>query len=160
MKKGQTEQIFFYIFAIIVTAVILFLGMKAIGYTKTIGSQVELTNFITDIKSGAEKNFNLGLGSRTKTSLITLPNTNIICFLNPDETIDFSTIKNSKSRQIISKIYKLQDSNMYISIDNKFENYNIKNIKVKNGIQCKEEPFQGFTLLFENKGSYSELEIE
>ena len=159
-KKAQTEQIFFYIFAIIVTAVILFLGMKAIGYTKTIGSQVDLARFITDVNNGAQKNFDLGTGSLTKIDLYNPLGTKIICFLNPKENIDFSIIKDSKLQQEISSLSKLKDSNMYIGVENELKAYNIENVKAKNGIQCKQEPFSGLSLIFENKGLYSEVEIK
>lgn len=159
-KRGQMQQVFFYIFAIIVTALILFLGIKGIYYVKTTGSEVEITNFITDIKSATQKNYNLGFGSVTSKELFTPSELTLVCFLDPEKRIDFSVISDPALKQKISLLSEQKDENVYINLqakDNPLRSYKINNLKPKNDIQCIENPTDSIVLIFENKGKYAEV---
>lgn len=158
-KKAQTEQIFQYIFVLVVTAAVIFIGFKGVGYIKNTGQDVELANFYTDVKAGVERNYNLGELSKTDLDLLAPPNTRLICFLNPKEVDDFSVIKDQTLRTKISGLSNAKDDNLYISLKEKMVTYKIENMKAKDGIQCKQQPGD-LKLIFENKGAYTELEIK
>ena len=160
-KRGQIEQVFFYIFAIIVTAFILFLGIKGISYVMSTGSRVEIANFETDINSQTKINFNLNTGSITEKEIFAPTNLDVICFVDPGTT-DFSIIKNSVVGQKISGLVKtgVKDENVYFSIKQNINSFKVENIKTKNGIQCKENPGGRVILHMENKGSYTEVSLK
>lgn len=159
-KRGQTEQIFVYIFAIIVTALILYFGIKGIIYIIHIGGGVETANFITDIKSAAQKNYDLGYTSRTSKELLVPKNLETICFINPDEKPDLSIIQNQNTKNAISIMTKTKEENLYFNIKGgRIEPILIEHLKAKNGIQCKQGLFDRISLVFENKGNFAEVEI-
>ena len=105
-KRGQIQQVFFYIFAIIVTAFILFLGIRGIYYLMETGSGVETANFKININSQIKTNHNYNLGSVTEEDIFTPANLDIICFIDPDVNLDFSIIKDNIVRQKISGLVK------------------------------------------------------
>ena len=161
-KRGQMEQVFFYIFAIIVTAVILFLGIKAVGYLLETGSGVETANFKLDINSHIKKNFDLNQISLTQEKIYTPSTMDVVCFIDPSVDLDFNLIKNSLVRQKISGLVKsgAKDENVYFSIKKQVDSFEVDNMKPKNNIQCKENPGGQITLQMENKGSYTEITLK
>lgn len=156
------EQLFVYIFAIIVTAAILFLGIKAVGYLMNTGSSVEITNFELDIASQIKKNFDLNTLSLTQAKIYAPSNLDIVCFIDPGANLDFGSIQNSVVRQKISGLVKsgAKDENVYFSIKKQVDSFKVDNMKPKNNIQCKENPNGQITLQMENKGSYTEVSLK
>lgn len=156
------EQVFFYIFAIIVTAVILFLGIKAVGYLLETGSGVETANFKLDINSQIKKNFDLNTGSLTQEKIYAPANLDVVCFIDPSEDMDFNLIKDPAIRQKISGLAKsgVKDENVYFSIKKQLDSFKVDNMKPKNNIQCKENPGGQIIIQMENKGSYTEITLK
>ena len=160
-KRGQVEQVFFYIFAIIVTAFIIFLGVKGVSYVITMASNVELVNFEKDINSQTKGNYDLNAGSITEKQIFVPTNLDVVCFVDQGIT-DFSMIKNNIVEQKISGLVKtgVKDENVYFSIKQNIISFKVENIKAKNGIQCKENPGNSIIIHMENKGSYTEVSLK
>jgi len=161
-KRGQIQQVFFYIFAIIVTAFILFLGIRGIYYLMETGSSVETVNFRININSQIKTNYNYNIGSVTEEDIFTPANLDVICFIDPDANPDFSIIKDSSIRQKISGLVKtgVKDENVYFSIKKEIDSFKVENMKAKNGIQCRENPGSRIVMHMENKGSYTEASLK
>ncbi|MDD5649920.1 MAG: hypothetical protein PHF86_05785 [Candidatus Nanoarchaeia archaeon] len=100
----------------VVTAAILFLGFKGIGYIKDTGNSVELANFVTNVRNNVEKNFNLGELSLTEANLAAPSQTVLVCFLDSSTNPNLSVIKDPILQKKISLLIKSKEENLYLVI--------------------------------------------
>ena len=85
MKKGQTQLVFVYIFAIIVVALIVIFGYRAIKNFKDLGDEGQIVLFVDGIKNKVNDVYSLDKGSSIKLDDIILPGkVREICFIDID----------------------------------------------------------------------------
>ena len=83
-KKGQAfGRPFIYMFALIVAALTLIWGIRAINDIRDKSELVELTTFITDLKDNVKTYYYSDAGSSKTITLILPPKVEKVCFTNP-----------------------------------------------------------------------------
>ncbi|MDD5133698.1 MAG: hypothetical protein PHD81_00950 [Candidatus Nanoarchaeia archaeon] len=113
MKKAQTEQIFVFIFAMVVIAALIFLGLKLIKSTTCTADRVELANAMTNINKYINIAYNMAPGSVIQRQLAIPKSLKFFCFIDP-ENPDYEKIKDTTVKNIIqSRIEAGDKSNFY-----------------------------------------------
>lgn len=85
--KGQINQVFIYISALLFMALILLFGVRSIMDFKEKAEFAELTKFVSDFKKEIENYYNFDVGSVKYLSLSVPGKVKQICFFNPDKKI-------------------------------------------------------------------------
>lgn len=96
MKKGQIELAFRYIFGIIVLAVVIFFGFKAVNYLTSLGEQAELQTFKIDVQKKIDSVYSRTLMSNELAKLRTPKSIVGICFIDfskPREIVKYKDIE-------------------------------------------------------------------
>ena len=89
MKNGQLlSQPFVYISALIIGALIIIFGARAIGDIDKERKNVELATFITSLRDNVNTYYNFDEGSLKKISLYLPDNVERVCFYNKDKIIN------------------------------------------------------------------------
>lgn len=97
MKNGQLlAQPFTYIFALIIAAMIIIFGVRAINDLDKERKNVELSTFITSLRDNVNTYYNFDEGSTKKLSLNLPDNIKQVCFFNKDKTIAANIEENFK----------------------------------------------------------------
>ncbi|MFA5175642.1 MAG: hypothetical protein WC413_00060 [Candidatus Nanoarchaeia archaeon] len=160
MKKGQTEQIFIYIFAIVVIAVLIFLGLKFLGYITATSDKVEFANTLTAIQKHINVAYNLAPGSVIQRQIAIPKSTKFICFIDTDN-VDYSKITDSTAKNIIQmRINSGEKDNFYYQLNVKGSNNVDQRIfeKLKISKTLYLTPEAGtITIKLENKGDYVDI---
>ena len=162
MKKAQLQQIFIYIFALIVIGLVLYFGVRALTGTKKVATAVEIENFIRDVRSEYETILSLGPGSYEIKSIFAPSGITEICF-TADQVSETNAINEASSASIGKEIYGFKQAgsqdNVFI-IDArgtvqrsfKLEKLDIDNSQAGNQIVCFRVAGGRFTIRFENAG--------
>lgn len=87
MKKGVAEQVFIYIFALIVMALVLVFGFRSILDIKEKAELTEISKFISNLKDLINTYYNFDVGSSKEIKLNAPSKVNEICFVNPKQEI-------------------------------------------------------------------------
>jgi hypothetical protein len=103
MKKGQLfGQPFVYIFIIVVAALILFFGFKAVRDILNLQEGVEFSTFVINLDEEIEKVYHLDYGSSfSLEDMAVSSNINEICFLDLDKPRDVGNIEDEIARELI-----------------------------------------------------------
>ncbi|MFH1376364.1 MAG: hypothetical protein ABIH25_01890 [Candidatus Woesearchaeota archaeon] len=118
MRKGQLMgQPFVYIFLLIVAAIILFFGVKAIINVINTGQEVEYQRFVSDIEEVESKVYHDSFGSIMSLENINIPNSiSEICIIDRNSEIDLSLVNNFNLREFINLSYSgFQDENVFFA---------------------------------------------
>lgn len=92
-KKAMDQQIFTYIFAMIVLGLILFFGIKMIKGVGDTASAVETIKFKTDIDNQVQKLYGYSPGSKDKLEVKGVPNgVKAVCFIDLTTPVNLNEI--------------------------------------------------------------------
>lgn len=134
MKKGQLMgQPFVYIFLLIVAALILFFGIRAIIGVVNTGSEVEYNRFVNEIEKVENKIYSDSFGSAMSLEKISVPKSiSEICFINRDLEINLDLINDFELRKFINISYSgFQDENLFFASD-KLRAIELNRVKIEN----------------------------
>ncbi len=110
MKKGLSTQIFIFIFALIMIALVLGFGIKSLGTVKNTADKVELLTFITNLDEGIQEYYAFDVGSNKRVQLL-LPNqVKEVCFVNPKEPLTTT----HKNQDFLFFLKNNKKDNLYI----------------------------------------------
>ncbi|MBI2105661.1 hypothetical protein HYT56_02370 [Candidatus Woesearchaeota archaeon] len=84
LKRGQTQEIFTWIFVIIVAVAILFFGIKLLKNTNELKDGVLVVKFFNDLDKKLSQYYFLDKGSSGEEKFLLPSNVEWICFVNPD----------------------------------------------------------------------------
>ena len=158
MKRGQLDQPFVIIFALVVASVILILGYYSIsGLIKTAGS-VETAKFYGDLKKNVEIYYNYAPGTNALIKLSVPDDINGVCFVELN-TVDESDIKYKGVAEDVGAFKKTADYNVFFSIKENIKPVSplrIEKLKPKENPTCK-DTLGRLDLVLTNKGSYVEV---
>lgn len=155
-RKGQLfGKPFTYIFALIVAALTLIWGIRAINDIREKSELVELTTFITELREDIQTYYNFDAGSSKTITLILPPKVEKVCFTNP------GSIPNT---YIISQLnFELEDNEQYNTYILPLDSFSITRFKVNHlNITETENPLcidtKGrFTATIETQEGYVEI---
>ncbi|HLD15736.1 MAG TPA: hypothetical protein VJB94_04125 [Candidatus Nanoarchaeia archaeon] len=110
MKNGQLlSQPFVYISALIIGALIIIFGARAIGDIDKERKNIELATFITSLRDNVNTYYNFDEGSSKKISLYIPDNVDRVCFYNKDKII------NADIEEFFKKLLELDTiNNVYL----------------------------------------------
>jgi len=158
MKRGQLDQPFIIIFALVVASVILILGYYSIsGLIKTAGS-VETAKFYGDLKKNVEIYYNYAPGTNALIKLSVPDDINGVCFVELN-TVDESDIKYKGVAEDVGAFKKTADYNVFFSIKENIKPVSplrIEKLKPKENPICK-DTIGRLEIVLTNKGSYVEV---
>ncbi len=122
-KKGQMfGRPFIYMFALIVAALTLVWGIRAINDIREKSELVELTTFIIDLKDNVKTYYNFDAGSSKTITLILPPKVEKVCFTNPGSTP--TTYVNSQLN------FELEDNTQYNTYILPLDSFSITRFKI------------------------------
>ena len=88
-KKAINNQIFVYIFAILVIGLILIFGIRTIGQVKIKGDQAEVVKFFNDVDAIVERVYDYDVGSSVTLDKIRVPGVvKRVCFEDHDSYVN------------------------------------------------------------------------
>lgn len=170
MKKGQMmSQPFYYIFAIIVIGLILIFGFKYAGKLFKVGCEVEVVDFVNDIKKEINELKTLSYGSSrecfvTKSSgenkcEFILPNdVEGICFIDTTKG-QFEDILFKDVKELVSNLGESANRNLFLSVRKggncEADPVMIKNLKIDKPVCLK----SGKSFIMENTGNTVEIKM-
>ena len=82
MRKGMTQQVFIFIFALIMMALVLTFGVRQLGIVIDTADKVETLTFIEALKKEVLTYYNFDVGSNKYLILPVPSDVNQICFFN------------------------------------------------------------------------------
>jgi len=85
-KRGQTQEIFTWIFVIIVAVAILFFGIKLLKNTNELKDDVLIIKFFDDLDKKLKQYYFLDKGSSGEEKFLLPNNVEWVCFVNPDSS--------------------------------------------------------------------------
>lgn len=108
-KRGQTEQIFVYIFALVVAALIIGFGYYAITNLLNVGKQVETIKFKEDFEKEMKIYYSYAPGTNAYVRLSVPSGIKAVCFISEGSAskIQYADIKET------AKV--IQDKNIFFS---------------------------------------------
>ena len=158
MKRGQLDQPFVIIFALVVASVILILGYYSIsGLIKTADS-VETAKFYNDLKKNVETYYNYASGTNAQIKLNVPEGINGVCFVELN-SVDESDIKYKGVAEDVGAFKKTADYNVFFSIKENIKPISplrIERLKPKENPLCK-DTIGRLDIVLTNKGSYVEV---
>lgn len=87
MHKGMTQQVFLFIFALIMMAVVLLFGIRQLFIVTDTADKVETLTFVEDFKQELQTYANFDVGSSKYLTLSVPSDVNQICFFNSKKPI-------------------------------------------------------------------------
>jgi len=158
MKRGQLDQPFVIIFALVVASVILILGYYSIsGLIKTADS-VETAKFYSDLKKNVETYYNYASGTNAQIKLNVPEGISGVCFVELN-SVDESDIKYMGVAEDVGAFKKTADYNVFFSIKENIKPISplrIERLKPKENPLCK-DTIGRLDIVLTNKGSYVEV---
>ena len=164
MKRSQLAgQPFIYIFAIVVAALIIIFGVKAVRDTLSIGEKVEINVLIENLDKEVSSCLNLDYGSSCSLDKLRF-NSNIkeVCFVNIDQDIDYDGISDNTIKEIIriSVSSNENDNLFFIPVKGKelekVKGY-VPNLRSNENPLCARVVNSRVSLVLENKGNFVEI---
>ncbi len=156
MKSAQTRQIFFYIFALIVMAFILYFGFLLIPKVTNLFCEVESGKLKTSLETEIGKVYHLGPESSRRLNIPSSCGLRQLCFVGNDP--NFRVIEDETSRRIIELRHNENpEENVFILTEDDVEPLKIENIDVKQGTLCILPQGNSLSFRAENKGDYVEI---
>jgi len=154
MKKGQINQIFIYIMAVIIFAAIMLYGYKAIHNIIVKGDYVEYNNFKKNFENTIENS--KSYGEINVKSFLLPPGTSQICIVDLSET-DTGRINSSYTSAIVKDAWEVRAYNVFL-LPAKYDNLLVEGLQVSdagNKFLCEEtSPAKSkITLRFEGLGN-------
>ncbi len=152
-KRGQLEQPFIYIFALIVIAFILFFGFNAIKKVMKLGETVSAVQFKIELEKEINHIYYLDTGSRGEVSLNVPVDFKYICFTDKGSVLD-----KFPEQDNLLRILAKDDKNIFLipKTGSNVEKYSIANIKGKENPLCILSANNKFIFILENKGDHVE----
>lgn len=158
MKRGQLDQPFVIIFALVVASVILILGYYSITGLKETADSVETVKFYNDLRNNVEKYYNYASGTNAQVKLSVPNGINGVCFVELN-SVDESDIKYKGVAEDVNAFKKSADYNVFFSIDKGVKPASplrIEKLKPKENPLCK-DTIGKLEIVLTNKGSYVEV---
>src|SRR3989344_3584699 len=87
MHKGMTQQIFIFIFALIMMALVLLFGVRQLSVVTTTADKVETLVFIDDFTKEIQSYTNFDIGSSKQVRLSLPSGINQVCFFDPKQPV-------------------------------------------------------------------------
>lgn len=106
-KRGQMDQIFVYIFLVVVAGLILIFGYRGIQQVIHTGEDVEFVKFLTEFRKETDKYYYLAEGSMKKVSLRVGFGIKEVCFVGEDRDFDY------EDEEVNALMKTLKDKNMF-----------------------------------------------
>ena len=100
-KNGQTEQIFVWIFVVVIAAAILIFGVKLIKQGDNLKDDVLIVKFFNDFQKKTEQFYFLDKGSSGETEFLLPPSAEYVCFVNNQGIVSYPDHVIEKDRPII-----------------------------------------------------------
>ena len=160
MKRGQLEQPFVYIFALVVAALVIFLGYFLINGLLKTGKQVETIRFENDLKNEIKSIYDFSPGTTSNYKNIVPSGIKGICFIDVSN-VNLEEIKYEDIKDIVSVLKDAgSDKNMFYSVSVQVKQpppIKIDKLKPKTNLLCKSTSRGILELDMENKGSFVEV---
>ena len=87
MQKGMSQQVFIFIFALIMMALVLIFGVRQLFVVTDTATTVETLSFVEDFKQEVQAYTNFDVGSSKQVKLSLPSGVNQICFFNTQQPI-------------------------------------------------------------------------
>lgn len=156
MKSGQISQVFIYIFAMVVAAMIFYLGFTLIPKITNLSCNVETQNTKISFETEIGKVYNLGYESVKTLSAPSSCGIYYVCLIGKEP--NFNIIPEDK--RAIIKLRSEKNYNFFIITNRKaspIEYSFIENMDVKNGTICIEPTGNNFIFKAKNLGDHVEI---
>jgi hypothetical protein len=160
-KKGQTQQIFVWIFVVVVAGLILFFGIRLLKQTSDLKDEVVVGKFFNDLDKKLEQYFFLDKGSNGRENFL-LPNgVEWVCFVdgNFPDWRNYGFV-DAEDRKLIEDLSNF--GNVFVGPFGLYENNRIKtevDLKLEDGVFCKRAS-GGLVLDLENEGVVEGVSIK
>ncbi|MBI2508228.1 hypothetical protein HYV89_04720 [Candidatus Woesearchaeota archaeon] len=166
MKRGQTQEIFVWLFVLIVAAAILFFGIKLIKKSEGLKDEVLIVKLFNDIDKKLSQYYFLDKGSSGEERFLLPRNIEWVCFAKKG-AINFNYLSRphvgGEDGKLMRDILGILDEGTYVFVGplNLYENNRFKlNIKIKTEVLCKEVVNGVLSLDLENKGVSDGIEVK
>lgn len=87
MQKGMTQQVFIFIFALIMMAFILMFGVRQVFLVTDTSDKIQTLSFVEDFKKEVQTYANFDIGSNKLVKLSVPSAVNQICFFNSKQPV-------------------------------------------------------------------------
>lgn len=154
------DQPYVYIFALVVAALVIFLGYYMINSLLNLGKQVETKKFENDLRTEVKSiyDFTPGTNSHYKSSVPS--GIKGVCFVNVINA-DVDSIIYDDAKELVSVLKSGgTDKNLFYSVSGRFklpDPIKIDKLKVKNDVLCKSTSRGILEIDLENIGNYVEV---
>ena len=134
-KRGQTQEIFVWLFVLVVAASILFFGIKLIKKSSDLKDDVLVVKFFNDLDKKLKQYYFLDKGSSGQEKFLLPSDVKEVCFINSEKTISagnnyFDQLKDFSNVFILpNTLYQENRYNLttIFSIDNNPECFGLAN---------------------------------
>ncbi|MBS3150957.1 hypothetical protein J4443_01085 [Candidatus Woesearchaeota archaeon] len=159
MKRGQTQQIFVWLFVLIVATSILFFGIKLIKKTENLKDDVLVVNFFNDLDKKLSQYYYLDRGSSGEERFLLPGDARWVCFVN--ETGNF--VEGNVPDNDGGLVDKLKDfSDVFVGPLNLYEEnrFNMSTkITLDNNPECFDVANGALTINLKNEGVVKGINI-
>ncbi|MBS3167491.1 hypothetical protein J4403_04805 [Candidatus Woesearchaeota archaeon] len=156
MNKKGFEQIYVYIFVIIVVAITFVVGFKAINALKEKQSQVELISFYNDLDREVKKFYNADYLSADDITLNLPSSIKKVCFTTDKIDINLNSFDITSKAIMQNKYGGTSRKNVFIFPDTAAKPnqgyYFIKNLEVSQNPLCIQTKSGSLSFTLQNKG--------
>ncbi|HZX12633.1 MAG TPA: hypothetical protein VFE88_04225 [Candidatus Nanoarchaeia archaeon] len=163
MKQGQLfSQPFTIIFTLVVAALIIFFGYKAITGLLDFGEKVCIKTFQKDLQSAVRDIAEQPPGSTTKTNIPTCSNMKAVCIATPNTLNNLNTLEYSDVRETLEALSATSfRDNVFIASTKTnihFDPFEIKKLRPTE-LLCDDTLDGRLNLLLASKGTHAEATL-
>ena len=161
-RKGQTNQVFIWIFVLVLASLILLFGFKMVRDTSEFSDDVLVNNFFSNLNSKINKYYYLSLGSVGDEKFELPKDVECVCFVNGDVD-NVGNCGKEKTKELINNVRAVQKDkekdNVFLILDKSFTKTrdHIDNLGVGTNPSCIEVKNGLLEVTLENIGSYVDV---
>ena len=154
-KRGVSRQVFMWIFALIVIAIVLYFGVTSLTKLVNVGKTVDTLRFQKDVERDVSLLYGYAPGSNKEVSINAPVGVQGVCFI--DFTRNIGVIKYSQLKSV--RGLGVTPKNMFFaSVQGKrSEPVKIEHLKPKTNPECIDVKHGKIQLMLENKGDHVEV---
>lgn len=160
MKKAQMEQPYVYIFALIVAALVIFLGYYMITGLLNLGKTVDTKRFEQDLRNEVRSVYDFTPGTTSYYKSNVPSDVKGVCFMDVGN-VNVDDIKYDDIKVLVVEMKKFgTDVNLFYSVTSKAkqpEPNKIDKLKAMDSLVCKSTARGVLEIDLENKGNYVEV---
>ncbi len=170
MKRGQLlSQPLYYIFAIVVIGLILIFGFRYVGKLLKTGCEVEVLDFVSEVRNKVNQLASLSYGSSFECSIVRISGQSEsscelalpsdvkgICFIDTTKDYNVNAIPFRDTKQLVADLGRNANRNLFYSVDSggscEAVPANIKKLTT-DGVVCVNAGARNSSFIMENIGN-------